>query len=283
MGQTEEDAEIYINQQEGLEMLKLDVVTQGEMDILAAKQAAAEENYNSIVAQGQLETETAEQFESRKNAAYKNTVDAKKAYRDAEIKNEKAYLNSSKAITNSLISLTSAIGESNEAFAKMSKLLTLAQIAIDTGKAISAGVARAAELKFPASVAAIATMVATVITNMATAISTVKSANFAEGGKVNGPGSGTSDSIPANLSNGEFVMTARATKLFEPLLMAMNNVGTGVVPVSVNNSYRDTSLRADDLTDSFKQAAINIRPVVSVEEITETQHRVEIIQNLDNL
>jgi len=283
MGKTEEDAEIYLNQQEGFQMLNLEIVEQGEMDILAAKQQAAEEYYNSIVAQGQLVGETEESYNSRRLQAYGNMVDSKKALRDAEIKNEKAHLNASKAITNSLISLTSAIGESDENFARLSKILTLAQIAIDTGKAISAGVAKAIAVGWPACIPAVATTVATVMTNMATAISTVNSANFAEGGRVSGPGSGTSDSIPANLSNGEFVMTAKATKLFEPLLVAMNNVGAGVVPVSVNNAYRDTNLRADDLTDSFTQAAINIRPVVSVEEITETQHRVEIIQSLDNL
>lgn len=283
MGQSEEDAEIYLNQQEGFNMLNLEVVEQGELDILAAKQAAAEERYNSIVAQGQLEGETIEAYNARVLQAEKSKVDAKAAYRQAELKNEKAYLNSSKVLTNSLISLTSAIGESDENMAKLSKIITLAQIAIDTGKALSGGIASAASLPYPANIAAIASTIATVITNMATAISTVKSANFAEGGKVTGAGTGTSDSIPANLSNGEFVMTAQATKLFEPLLVAMNGIGAGVVPVSVNNSYRDTSLRAEDLTDSFTQAAINIRPVVSVEEITDTQRRVEIIQNLDNL
>jgi hypothetical protein len=32
------------------------------------------------------------------------------------------------------------------------------------------------------------------------------------GGAINGPGSGTSDSIPARLSDGEFVMTAKAVR-----------------------------------------------------------------------
>ena len=34
----------------------------------------------------------------------------------------------------------------------------------------------------------------------------------AEGGEIVGPGTGTSDSIPALLSDGEFVMTARAVR-----------------------------------------------------------------------
>jgi hypothetical protein len=34
----------------------------------------------------------------------------------------------------------------------------------------------------------------------------------AKGGKVDGPGTGTSDSIPARLSDGEFVFTAKAVR-----------------------------------------------------------------------
>ena len=34
----------------------------------------------------------------------------------------------------------------------------------------------------------------------------------AGGGEIKGPGTGTSDSIPANLSDGEFVMTAEAVR-----------------------------------------------------------------------
>jgi hypothetical protein len=46
---------------------------------------------------------------------------------------------------------------------------------------------------------------------------------FAQGGHVRGPGSGTSDSIMAMLSNGEFVVNAKAAQANLPLLEAMNN------------------------------------------------------------
>lgn len=45
----------------------------------------------------------------------------------------------------------------------------------------------------------------------------------ADGGMISGPGTGTSDSIPALLSNGEFVMNASATRRFLPMLERMNN------------------------------------------------------------
>lgn len=45
---------------------------------------------------------------------------------------------------------------------------------------------------------------------------------FAEGGHVRGPGTGTSDSIPAMLSNGEYVVNAAATARHRALLDAIN-------------------------------------------------------------
>lgn len=45
----------------------------------------------------------------------------------------------------------------------------------------------------------------------------------ATGGAIRGPGSGTSDSIPAMLSNGEFVVRAQAARKFAPLLEAINS------------------------------------------------------------
>lgn len=46
---------------------------------------------------------------------------------------------------------------------------------------------------------------------------------YADGGVVNGPGTGKSDDIPAKLSNGEFVVTAEKTRDHLPLLQAINN------------------------------------------------------------
>lgn len=45
----------------------------------------------------------------------------------------------------------------------------------------------------------------------------------ASGGKVSGPGTGTSDSIPAMLSDGEYVVNARSAQKFGPLLEAINS------------------------------------------------------------
>lgn len=47
------------------------------------------------------------------------------------------------------------------------------------------------------------------------------------GGLINGRGTGTSDSIPARLSNGEYVINARAAAQHLPLLQAINSGGQG--------------------------------------------------------
>lgn len=57
--------------------------------------------------------------------------------------------------------------------------------------------------------------------------SAIGSLFLAGGGSVNGPGTGTSDSIPAMLSNGEFVVNAAATKEHRGLL---DKINTGKVP-----------------------------------------------------
>ena len=54
------------------------------------------------------------------------------------------------------------------------------------------------------------------------------------GGLVSGPGSGTSDSIPARLSNGEFVVNAIASREHRGLLQAINS---GAVP-TINDLVR---------------------------------------------
>jgi TP901 family phage tail tape measure protein len=73
--------------------------------------------------------------------------------------------------------------------------------------------------------------------------------HLAAGGYVTGPGSGTSDSVPAMLSNGEFVVRAAATRRYRAQLEHMNRYADGGIvragsiappPVSVNVAGTDT-------------------------------------------
>jgi hypothetical protein len=50
---------------------------------------------------------------------------------------------------------------------------------------------------------------------------------FADGGLVSGPGTSRSDSIPAMLSDGEFVVNAKSTAMFGGLLSMINKMGGG--------------------------------------------------------
>lgn len=123
--------------------------------------------------------------------------------------------------------------------------------------------------------------IATILTNIASAISVVKSAKFATGGLVTGPGTGTSDSIPAQLSNGEAVMTARATSMFAPLLSSFNQMGGGV-PINVMQTSSQ-ALGEDMLARAVAKGVQSIRPVVSVEEINNVSNRVKVLENLGNV
>ena len=250
-----------------------------ERNLLLKQEEAAAAELAALQARGQLSTQTTEEYEAEVLAAKQKSQQAQAATNQAIIKDEQAKAQAMKLVTSNLTGLLDTLGESNKTFAKMSKIITLAQIAIDTGKALASGIASASSKPFPANLAAIATTVATILANVTTAITTVKSAKFAEGGKVNGPGTGTSDSIPAYLSNGEFVMTAQATRMFEPLLVAMNGIGKGIPMPSRSASDRVTT--AEMMTESFGSAAREIRPVVSVVEINEVQDRVDVIENLD--
>ena len=101
---------------------------------------------------------------------------------------------------------------------------------------------------------------------------------FSVGGYVQGSGTGTSDSIPARLSNGESVMTAKATSMFSPILSAFNQLGGGV-PIVANNggSNIGMDMLAAAVARGYQMAP---QPVVSVEEINRTQRRVQTIENI---
>lgn len=128
-------------------------------------------------------------------------------------------------------------------------------------------------------VASAAALIALVKAAFAGAKALVK--GFSVGGYVQGSGTGTSDSIPARLSNGESVMTAKATSMFSPILSAFNQLGGGV-PIVVNNggSNIGMDMLAAAVARGYQMAP---QPVVSVEEINRTQRRVQTIENIGRL
>lgn len=174
-----------------------------------------------------------------------------------------------------------AFGEKNKTLTALSKVLALAQIAIASGVAIAEGVKQAQSVPFPKNIAAIATTVATILANITSAIKTVKGAKMATGGVVRGQGTGTSDQVPIQASNGESVMTAAATSMFSPALSALNQLGGGV-PIVVQSP-------AQQQGEEFLAAAVAKgmrlapRPVVTVEEINRVQERVDVIERIGGI
>ena len=95
------------------------------------------------------------------------------------------------------------------------------------------------------------------------------SLGFATGGWVSGPGTGTSDSIPAMLSNKEFVVNAKSAAKFGPLLTAINTgkighlaaggVVSGADLTPVLTSPKSVDLKVSRSNDASKaQQVINL-------------------------
>lgn len=74
-------------------------------------------------------------------------------------------------------------------------------------------------------------------------------AKMAKGGLVKGKGTGTSDSIPTMLSNGESVINAEATKRFSGILSSINQSTGGDKIGNNNSSFIDYDLLASKIND----------------------------------
>jgi len=106
---------------------------------------------------------------------------------------------------------------------------------------------------------------------------------YATGGLVNGPGTGTSDSINARLSNGESVINAKSTSMFAPMLSAINQAGGGVaIPHTKNNIFTPSTTSSSSVMDSEGIInainELNNRPVetyVKEVTITNSQNRAD--------
>ena len=224
----------------------------------------------------QLEGESDAEFKARQLEAQQEYLDAKEELAQREIEIEQAKLDAASQITGALSGLFEQLGESNKAFLILSKTLALAEIAIETGKAI-AKLTSANAWKGIAGIAESAAGIVQIISNMTTAIGIINSAKFAKGGLVEGSGTGTSDSIPAMLSNGESVITARATSMFSPILSYINQAGGGA-PIVVEKGSQ--AMGEDMIARAVAKGIKGIQPVVSVTEINKVGSQVNVVENL---
>jgi len=245
-----------ISQQEyNLALRQLEIQNQAETDEANAtrEQAKKDQQAADVLLQDELNAERFEydlglqlerynrEYAERKAIAQQNGADMV-LFEQAEAKKREAI---EKAVQDNKLSLASStFGNLATILGKESaagKAAAVAQATIDTYKAATSAYSSLAGIPVvgPAlgAVAAGAAVVAG-LANVKKIVST-KTAKV-EGGApanpgyasgvigLNGLGNGTSDSITANLSNGESVITARATQMFPELLGAINQVGGGV-------------------------------------------------------
>ena len=196
------------------------------------------------------------------------------------------------SVGDAITTVLNVMAENQEEYSAFAKIAALFQIATESAKAIATAVTGATAAAAETGPAApyvvagyIASMVATVISGIAQAYSVIESKptpsapSFATGGRIAGPGTGTSDSILANVSNGESIMTAAATNMFAPLLSGINQMGGGV-PIHVQGVV--AQLEGEEmLARAFRKGLEGMpSPVVSVEEIQRVAKRVEVLENL---
>lgn len=232
----------------------------------------------------QMEGESDAEFYARQLEARQAYAEAQQRVTNFEVAVEQAKMEAISRITDGIGRLFESFAQENKAMAIASKVMALAEIAINTGKAIAAGTASAAGVPFPGNLVAIATTVTTVLANVASAIKTVKSAKFATGGYVSGAGTGTSDSIPAHLSNGESVNTALSTAMFSPLYSALNQMGGGAPIIPRSASEVGSIVEGEDmLARAVAKGVSALHPVVSVEEINRVSDRAAFVKTLGDV
>lgn len=200
-----------------------------------------------------------------------------------EIELQKLKLSSYQIIAGSISSILEATAGDNKKRLKAAKIAALGEVALNQGIAIAQAVKAGGEYPYPINLLTIATSVAGAVAALIPAFQAVNSVKLARGGRVSGAGTSTSDSIPAMLSNGEFVVNARGASMFPELLEAINNLGLGIAAPSRTGEVIRT--RQERMTQASLMAAIAAMPapVVSVKEVTRVEKRVESLENLSRL
>lgn len=285
---TDEEFKKEYERQQKLAQARLEAMESNSEEELALKrkinELAMNEELRQYADDEEMKLAIKEQYLAKDAALVKayddNKLREKEEAKQKELAIEEAKYQGMKAVTGSLIDLIDAVGESSKASAIAAKVIALAQIAIDTGIAISKAVSTSAAKGFWGFLAEVGPFIAAIVANMANAIKSVKGAKFATGGDVTGPGTGTSDSIHAMLSNGESVLTAKATSMFAPILSAMNQAGGGV-PIN-GQKTGNQAMGEDMLARAFAKGVAGLpNPVVSVVDINNTAKRVEVIENIN--
>ena len=207
---------------------------------------------------------------------------------------EQSRLQYATQIAGGLSDLMEAVAGDNKAMVKASKIVALAEVAIKQGVAIAEAVASSAAGDPYTYALRVAAAIASTIAAMASAISSINSVKLARGTSyVQGPGTSTSDSIPAMLSKGEGVVNARANQMFPGVVGAMNDASVGIwsplmsmlrssggAPAQVASPMQMTEIQ---MANAFRNAVSDLDMYVSVEEINRGQRSVKVVENLGSM
>jgi hypothetical protein len=144
-----------------------------------------EQHFALIEEQARLAGDTTTNIEGAKQDAL---AKLRKKFRDEDLANEKKlkddkiklqqdYLSATGGVLGAIDQLVAASGKNSKQALVLQKTLAVAQIAIDTAKAIVGAIAQAQSVPYPGNLVAIATGVAAVIAGIASAVTTLNSAD----------------------------------------------------------------------------------------------------------
>ena len=231
--------------------------------------------------------------------AARNTTQALAEQQNKSIELFSAIANSTNNILGAFEDIFNTLSDSNDKFAKYAKAIALTQIAIKTAVAIVSAISAATEAGAsfgtlaPAMIPVfIAELVGIVSGAIASAVAVLKKSptpskpKFAQGGYVQeGLVGGTTstrtdDSVEANLSVGEFVVRSAAVKSIG--VSALNQMNaTGQLPTQViNNTTNTYGFSIEQMKEVFVEAVSEIKPQVSVKEITDMQNVIEVKESI---
>lgn len=250
-------------------------------------EALETQHANNLLA---IENDRIAKEQAAKDAAEKK--DAERIKREIELEYSK-YDNVAK-ITGSIGDILAAAADDNEALVKASKIAALAEVAIQQGIAISKAVASATGVPYPGNILAIAQAVASALAAIVPALQSINSVKLARGTSyVQGPGTTTSDSVPAMLSKGEGVVNARANSMFPGVVGAMNEAAVGIwsplmsmlrnsggAPAQVASPRQISEIQ---MAEAFRNAVSEMNFYVAVDEVNRGQNSLKVVENLGSV
>lgn len=179
------------------------------LDLTEAEKQAIRDKYAAIEEQAKQEHED-------------KLTDIEKKGDAARLKAAQTQMKAQADLLGNLGDALMAFGEDNEEAAKAAKVINVGKVMMESGVALATGIAQSQDIPFPGNLAAMATTIAAITTNIVTALKQVEGVKFATGGIV--PGTyDAKDSVRASLSGGEMVLNpAQQKRLFEVANVGMS-------------------------------------------------------------